>query len=85
MGALGAGLFSGSIIMLLFYALGAVERRRWDGKVPTIHEYMYEGKNRKKSSIMQLQAARLGRRGFVISVAGVVIGGALMIVGALSR
>lgn len=82
MGALGAGLLAVSVVVLFFYGLGAVERRRWGGNVPTIQQYMFEGRNQRKSSISQLYVARWGRRTLLLSLVGLSLGGILMIVGA---
>jgi len=84
-GALGAALLVPFTLLLLLCFLGAVERRRWNGNVPTIHEYMFEGKRRKRSSTVQLQLARFGPRVLVTAVVGVVIGGLLMTIGAALR
>ena len=39
-GPLGAGLVAGSIFLLALCGLGSFERKRWNGNVPTIAEYI---------------------------------------------
>jgi len=83
MGGLGAAVFAGGCMALLFYALGAVERHRWGGTAPTIREYMYEGKRDHRSSILQLQAATWGRKLLMVGIVAMVVGAGLLIVAAL--
>jgi hypothetical protein len=61
MGNLGAALFGCSIVLLALYGLGALERKRWNGNVPSIAEYISPAFTpARHSSILQLRAATLG-------------------------
>jgi hypothetical protein len=84
-GSLGAALLFPFTFSLLLYLIGAVERRRWDGKVPTVEEYVFGGKDRKRSSVSQLVLARWRPRVLVVAVVGLGIGGLLIVIGAVSR
>ena len=79
-GPLGAGLVAGSIFLLALCGLGSFERKRWNGNVPTIAEYMSNPIRRtRKSNIMQLKVATFGRRALLTAFAGLGVGLILVI------
>lgn len=83
-GPLGAGLVAGSIFLLALCGLGSFERKRWNGNVPTIAEYMSNPTRRtRKSSIMQLKVATFGRRALLTAFAGLGVGLILVIAAAI--
>jgi len=83
MGALGAALLASALAVLCFCGLGAIERKRWNGQVPSIAEYTLGiRKPARRSSIIQLRAALFGRRTLLGALAGCLVGATLLVLAA---
>jgi hypothetical protein len=79
--AIGGGILGLSTMLLLVYALGAVERRRWGDQPPTFKDYVSGVRQEHRSSPLELRAAHMTRRTLVIISCSWVVGLVLMIVG----
>lgn len=59
LGPLGAAIVAGALVVLVAYAIGAMERRHWGGRPPTAQEYLH---GRRRMGRVQYSTAQWSQR-----------------------
>lgn len=80
-GPLGAAVLAGSLVVLIAYLIGALERRHWGGRPPTAQEYLH---GKRKMGRVQYSTSQWSQRVLWCAVVATAVGAALFGYGTLA-